>query len=256
LAVVHQNAAAIERIIAEVPRFEVIEKLDTSEAHAHSHPRSADVLIVGAPVHAATKPGLRVANEPSYAPLTILVSPTDMPAAALFESGLFDFILESALPDRMRQALSRADQWLARMAITRALRGTTESRRQAVNAVNDGDRTVALVTPRRVLLFRALEIDWAEATGGRVTVCANSRQYPVQETLAQFATRLPDSLFIRVRRSTIVNRRCIQSVASRGHGELRLSLKGGRQIDVGITYRDAIERLVARPTCVPRTRGA
>ena len=103
---------------------------------------------------------------------------------------------------------------------------------------------IALLTPRRVLFVTPAEIDWAQAATNGVTVCARARQYPVRESLADFAARLPHGQFIRLRRSLIVSLRCLKAVESRGHGELTVTLKGGRRIPVGPTYRGALEQLI------------
>jgi two-component system, LytTR family, response regulator len=248
LVIAHPNPGPIKRIIADLPRFEVIdESSSSSDGLARAQQHAADVLVLG--INNPHAPELDVANRNAspVLPLIIALSPADASAAALYDRGVFDFTVDGSLPERLRLALAHADQWLERIATSAALRAGVKSRHQPPNAATDRERYVALVTPRRALLFRPFEIDWAEASAGRVTVCAKSRQYPVQETLAQFAARLPDSLFVRLRRSTIVNLHCIQAVESRGHGELRVLLKGGRRIDVGTTYRDRIEHLVARP---------
>jgi DNA-binding LytR/AlgR family response regulator len=245
LLIAHPNPAPIRRIIAELPRFDVLDdSCSSTEGVARAQERAADVLVLRINNPGAPELDLVNRNASAALPLIIVLSATDSSAAALFDCGVFDFTVDGALPERLRRALLRADQWLERMAISAALHAGTTSRLRPPNAASERD--VALVTPRRALLFRAFEIEWAEASAGRVTVCAKSRQYPVQETLAQFAARLPDSLFVQVRRSSIVNLHCIQAVESRGHGELRVVLKGGRRIDVGTTYRDRIEHLVER----------
>ena len=248
LVIAHANPDPIRRIIADVPRFAVIdESFSRSGGHGGAPQCTADVLILDIDSAWERDADFPHRSATPVLPLTIVFSPTDASAAALYDRGVFDFIVEASSPHRLRRALVRADQWLEGMAIARATRGSVSSRLPAPNAASDREQDVAVRTPRRALLFRAFEIDWVEASAGRVTVCAKSHQYPVQETLAQFASRLPESLFVRVRRSSIVNRHCIQAVESRGHGELRLLLKGGRRIDVGTTYRDAIEHLIELP---------
>lgn len=167
------------------------------------------------------------------APVVIAVSQTDGSAEEWFARGVFDFLLEPVEEQRLHTALRRAHHYLEPLHALDALR--TLGQRQSL---------VALLTPRRVLFVTAAEIDWAQAATNGVTVCARARQYPVRESLADFAARLPPNDFVRLRRSLIVSLRCLKAVESRGHGELTVTLKGGRRIPVGPTYRHGVEQLI------------
>lgn len=181
--------------------------------------------------------GLYLYRDRAHPPLVIALSPSDGSADEWFARGVFDFLIEPLTEQRVRAALGRARQYLERAHIVDALR--TLARPASL---------IALLTPRRVLFVAAAEIDWAQAATNGVTVCARARQYPVRESLADFAARLPPNDFIRLRRSLIVSLRCLHAVESRGHGELTITLKGGRRIPVGPTYRRAVEQLIASPS--------
>jgi two-component system LytT family response regulator len=244
VGIAHPDPAPIAEIVAEFRQFEVVSATSRPAQVAQLANGSAtDVLVLGSTLSDTSD--LAIVKEPDSpeSPLVILVARSDRAAAALYEQRVFDFIIEPAAPNRIRRALSHAQRYLERTNIVAALHASAESLRY--RRLSNFERPVALVTPRRTLLLAPAEIDWVEAASSRITVCARSRQYPVQETLSQFVARLPAALFVRVRRSMVVNVRCIQSIESRGHGELRVTLQGGRHIAVGTTYRNFVDRLVS-----------
>lgn len=226
VAIVHPDPEPIIEVVRAVQGFapavisnEVVGRVDEPPAVWIAH---RDYLVDDA----------LLSRDTARAPVVIVVSHSDGSAEAWFARGVFDFLREPLEEERLRTALKRARQHLERAHALEALRMLASP------------PLVALLTPRRVLFVTAAEIDWAEAATNGVTICARARQYPVRESLADFAARLPSSEFIRLRRSLIVNLRCLKAVESRGHGELTITLKGGRRIPVGPTYRAAVEQLI------------
>src|SRR3954468_1645016 len=150
LLIAHPEPAPIRRIIADLPRFEVIDQsYSSTEGLARAQQRAADVFVLRIDSPSAPELDLVNRNASAVLPLIIGLSPTDASAAALFDHGVFDFAIDGALPERLRRALSRADQWLERMAISAARHADVTSLRQPPNAASKRERDVALVTPRR-----------------------------------------------------------------------------------------------------------
>jgi two-component system LytT family response regulator len=246
--VAHPKPSVIVRVVDQFPELELVaEATDGVEALRCLRDRRIDVLIAEANLVGVSGFGLIDALKRGTKPLTVITTSSDVSAAEAFDRGVFDDVVESAPAGRLQLALTRAREQLERTHVTAALRSYARAATNANAGTDDdldADRPIALVTPRRVVLVTADKIDWAEAANTRVIVCAKSKQYPVTETLADFERRLPRGRFIRVRCSVIVNVGCIQTIQSRGHGELAVMLNGGRRIDVGTTFRDDVEQLL------------
>jgi len=237
LAILHPDPEPILTVAREFREFSLV--LSGGKGGVPAPDEDPDVWIVHQEY---------VVNETSLfrrrarAPVVIAVAPSDGSAGEWFARGVLDFLVDPLERGRLRGALDRARHYLERAHALDALR-----------LLAPPPSLIALLTPRRVVFLAASEIDWAQAATNGLTVCARARQYPVRESLADFAARLPSGEFIRLRRSLIVSLRCLKAVESRGHGELTVTLKGGRRIAVGPTYRRAVERLIESGSAAVRS---
>jgi two-component system, LytTR family, response regulator len=243
IAVVHPEPSPIIRLIGKFPDLKLVAQATNGTEAIHLlRERETDVVVIGTALHGMSALALTDALAHVNKPLAIIVGSSDVSAAEAFDRGVFDVVVEAVPAARLELALARAKEHLERTHVTSALR----SYARAVASHSEEphpDRRIALITPRRVVLVEPHEIDWAEAAQARVIVCARSKQYPVQESLTEFERRLPRGRFIRIRRSVIVNISCIGAIQSRGHGELAVTLRGGRRVAVGATYREGVEQL-------------
>jgi hypothetical protein len=88
---------------------------------------------------------------------------------------------------------------------------------------------------------RIADIESIGAAGDYVEISANGRTYLNRQTLHSIESAYGESLFIRVHRSTLVNRHHVESVAPLGKGRYQLRLKSGAAVTSSRGYRDAIE---------------
>src|SRR4051812_9617684 len=81
LVIAHPNPEPIRRVIADLPRFEVIDdSCSGTEGLSRAQQREADVLVLGINSPGAPELDLVKRNESRALPLIIVLSPTDASA--------------------------------------------------------------------------------------------------------------------------------------------------------------------------------
>lgn len=86
------------------------------------------------------------------------------------------------------------------------------------------------------------EIDWIEASDYYAAVHAGGRRFLVRVSLSTFEAQLPDTLFMRVHRSAIVNLARIRSIQENAERGVSLLLRSGAEIPISRRNRPRIER--------------
>jgi DNA-binding LytR/AlgR family response regulator len=115
---------------------------------------------------------------------------------------------------------------------------------KAVNKVQENLKPVAplklennhlfVKVDQRLLSLNLAEILYIEALADYVTIHTEQGKYTVYSTMKGIESRLPETDFLRVHRSFIVNKKKIQSI------EDNLLTIGAKVIPVGVTYREKL----------------
>jgi len=93
----------------------------------------------------------------------------------------------------------------------------------------------------RVLFLRAEEIDWIEAAGVYVQVHTASRTWLHRISLGELEARLDPRQFLRIHRSTIVNRQKVREFYPHSHGDFLVVLQNGTELRLSRSYRQKVE---------------
>ena len=88
-------------------------------------------------------------------------------------------------------------------------------------------------------------IEWVDAAGDYMCVHAEGETHIMRTTMKDLMSRLPEPRFIRIHRSTLVNRDFISCAQSMQSGEYSLTLRGGAQLKVSRGYKAAIREIIA-----------
>ena len=95
--------------------------------------------------------------------------------------------------------------------------------------------------------FQFIKIDaiqWIDAAGDYMCVHAGGKTHIMRTTMKRLESTLNPDVFIRVHRSSIVNKNAILSAASHLNGEYVLTLEGGGSLKVSRSYRESIKSLL------------
>lgn len=188
-------------------------------------------------------------------PEIVFVTAFDHYAIEAFKVNAIDYILKPVEETRLREAVQRATAAVAaRDAEAEKARLLELVLSLEAPGSTSGPSTEDSVKPTEYLpikeqgeiRFIPLDvIEWIDAAGDYMCVHAEGETHIMRSTMKDLMDRLPAPQFIRIHRSTLVNRDFISSAQSQHSGEYSLTLQGGAQLKVSRGYRDAIRSIIA-----------
>lgn len=162
-------------------------------------------------------------------PRIIFCTAYDAFAVAAFDVEAVDYLLKPIEPTRLQRAVTRA----------------VAQRAAAVAVPEHGEWATEFWVPHRgeVLRLDVAQIERIEAERDYMRLHTGNRSYLLHATIAALERRLDPGQFIRLHRSTIVRRRCIQSLRRDPGGNWFAVLADGQQTAIGRTYLEAARAL-------------
>jgi two-component system LytT family response regulator len=191
--------------------------------------------------------GLEVAeavsgDDEERGPAIVFVSAYDEFAVRAFDLSAVDYLLKPVDRERFDRALARVE---GRLASGEAVARTD------VGALLQGMRPeqpyvhrFLVRSPRGYYFVRAEDVEWVEAEGNYAALHAGGRRHLVRQTMKTLESRLDPARFARVHRSAIVNATRVARAESLGHGEYRLQLASGAQVDTSRAYSARVRELL------------
>lgn len=166
----------------------------------------------------------------------VFVTAHDHFALKAFDVHAIDYLLKPVEPSRFRQSLKRIRGILATSEVNRIASRldalTAELRSQPAYRsrllIPEGDRSIFLEVSR---------IDWIEAAGNYVCIHSGNRTYMIRGSLESVAAKLDPAVFRRIGRSEIVNVGRIAEVRSWFHGDKKVILTTGKELNWSRRYR-------------------
>ena len=176
-------------------------------------------------------------------PAVVFVTDNDQHAIKAFEAGALDYIIKPATEKRLESALQRARK--------RALAEPATLVQQIKELVNgNGHRKASinrmpLKSGGRIVLIDVNQICWIESAGNYLRFHLQNESHLVRDTLTAFEARLDPEQFVRIHRSTIVNRQHVKELIPSDSGEYTVITDNGKKLTLSRSYRDRFERLTA-----------
>ncbi|MDJ0710626.1 MAG: LytTR family DNA-binding domain-containing protein [Woeseiaceae bacterium] len=180
------------------------------------------------------------------APYFVFVTAYDEYAIEAFELNAVDYIVKPISRARLSAAVGRAK-------LVKRKDSTVELTAQllALASHQDFTRTSRTTEPRLTLKKRDVvcsvrfdEIVWVEAANQYVRIHTGDDSFIMSESLGKFGTRIPDSRFVRVHRSAIVNGHHIDRVVRSGNGAYALHLSTGAELTLARSRASLLPRLL------------
>jgi two-component system, LytTR family, response regulator len=170
----------------------------------------------------------------------VFVTAFDRYALRAFEVHAIDYLLKPFSRERLRTALVRARDRLARRGrdsrVDALLAERREQRRYPARvAVRVGDR---------VLVVRWQDVDWIEAADNYVKLHVGTREYLLRETLAALEHQLDPERFARIHRSSIVQVDRVAEIHPASHGDADVVLRTGATLVLTRNWRERVLRLI------------
>lgn len=174
-------------------------------------------------------------------PAVIFVTAYDEYALRAFDVHAVDYVLKPFDEERLDTALTRAKRRLES-------EDASELRRRLKDLLADlggerpGPDRIRVRTGKRIRYVPVDEIRWLEATGNYVRLHLGDADHLIRSSLTDLVSRLEPRGFVRIHRSSAVNKGWVRELRPRPSGDADLTLKGGQELVVSRTYREAFER--------------
>jgi two-component system, LytTR family, response regulator len=165
-------------------------------------------------------------------PLVIFTTAFDQYALDAFGVQAVDYLLKPVDGVALKRAWLRAIQLLALPA------------EQGADAT-DGTDSLALKDGKEVNLIHFDKLLWIEAAGDYVVAHTGNARFIGRISLNELEANLPSQRFVRIHRSTIVQKRCIVRLRPHTNGEFFLELENGHRLKLSRGYRDRVAALMA-----------
>lgn len=147
----------------------------------------------------------------------------------VFRPGLFDFA--TILSEDLSYEVMTVWAMTAVCALLLPRVMQTRQREQA-----DGANEIRVPTRHGMERIALEEIEYVDAQGNYARLVTRRGRYLVRETMARLESRL-GSGFLRVHRSVIVRRDCIESVKAAANGGFHIQMGSGARLRSGRSYR-------------------
>ena len=174
---------------------------------------------------------------PERMPQVIFVTAYDKYAIEAFDLNAADYVLKPVDPERFQRALERArkrkpDELEERLRRVLEMVRPTRPERLVIRSAG------------KIQFVSVDEIDWVNAEDNYVRIHAAGKSYLMRETVTGLEERLDQSLFVRIRRSTIVRIDRIREVKPLLNGTFELLLEDGTRVVSARRFREAVEKLL------------
>lgn len=188
----------------------------------------------------------RCAGAEKPPPLVVFVTAYPQFAASAFDTGAIDFLAKPVRVPRLAVALDRIEQALAdRSARSRLIELSESITRLRAQVAPPVTQERIWVSHRGELL--GIEPDLLErvsAEGEYVRLHLPDRTYLHRSSIAALTAFLDEGRFIRIHRSHIVRRDCVEALVRRPAGGYRVKVRDGATLPVGRTFSGILRRLV------------
>lgn len=187
-------------------------------------------------------------------PMVIFCTAYESYAVDAFDLHAVDYLLKPVDPERLRRALDRAVQRymsgeggqnqkapLLGAIDEIARRASDPAGSAAAPQPEETEAKIAIKERDTTVLIDTGDIDWVDAAGDYMCVHVNNEAHILRSTLKALMTKLDDTKFKRIHRSTIVNLERIVKVTSLQKGEYILDLDCDVQLKVSRNFRHAIK---------------
>ncbi|MEO8061383.1 MAG: LytTR family DNA-binding domain-containing protein [Pseudomonadota bacterium] len=177
-------------------------------------------------------------------PPVIFITAHDKYAIQAFEVNAIDYLLKPVTRERFSQALCRVRERLSAQG--------TDNRHvvsllQQLSTQPKYLPRIALRAGGKISFVGVEDILYVQAAENYVQLHLKGSRHLLHVPIATLESSLDPSMFLRIRRSLIVNLRHIQELETGPHGEFIVLLHGGGRLQSSRSYHDKIKKWAANP---------
>lgn len=185
-------------------------------------------------------------------PHIIFVTAYDQYALKAFEIHAIDYILKPFTNQRFRDSLQRAKQMIYQeklqteqeklKLLSEELSGKNVQTESLIASIEEKQRLI--VKERGKIHFVPMaNIIWLEAYDYYVKIHVKDHFYLIRERLKKLEEKLPETTFLRIHKSSIINTNHILNIQSIESGEFSILMDNQLQLKVSRNYKEKIRHL-------------
>lgn len=232
--------AELRRLLAPLPQVECVgEAEDVPQARAAIARLHPDLVLLD--IQLPSGSGFEVLDDLAAAPAVVFTTAYDHYAVQAFAANALDYLLKPVAADRLAQAIERARQRLDNLPAALPADGDGDDRRRA--RLQPGER-VFLREGERCWFVAVEQISRIVVDGNYARVWFDGKHALLTRSLSALEARLPEQLFFRANRNTLVNLHRIRTVEPAVGEGYELDLDDGSTVEVSRRQaRELRERL-------------
>ncbi len=169
-------------------------------------------------------------------PHVVFVTAHDDFALKAFDVHAIDYLLKPVEPSRFSQSLKRIRR-IIEAPDTGRLASRLDELVQALRTDPTYVRRLLIQEGERSFFLEVSRIDWIEAARNYACIHAGDKTHILRSSLDSLSAKLDPAIFRRINRSEIVNVERIAEVRSWFHGDQKLILKSGAELNWSRRYR-------------------
>ena len=191
-------------------------------------------------------------------PQILFVTAYDQYALKAFEVHAIDYILKPFTNERFFEGLTRAKQLIKQQKLQEEQQKLKHIAQELIQRDNQGDQLLISsgteegeINQRLIIKekghIKFIPVDdviWLEAYDYYVKIHLTSRYFLVRESMKKLGDRLPSGKFIRVHKSSIVNKNCIREINKNKKGDYVVKLSNEIELKVSRSYKDSIKEMI------------
>jgi two-component system LytT family response regulator len=186
-------------------------------------------------------------------PEAIFVTAYENYARGAFDLHAVDYVMKPFSDSRFTTALERAKRRIADRSLAgpeEAMRtllsyvqGKGISSRDNPNGPSQGYSRLIVKADGQLHFLSQRDIRWVQAQGDYVKIHVKAHGLLVRMTMTKVAQLLDPSLFLRIRKSAIVNLAFVRRVKQTQGSHRGMELEDGTTIPIGASYREVVDEL-------------
>lgn len=187
--------AIIEQLCGNVPSLTVLEEFPNAiQAIKYLNQNEVDLIFLD--IHMPDFTGFDFIETLKNPPKIILTTSDANFAIQAFEYDcIVDYLVKPITPERFQKAIQKAE------SVKQLATSTDDSNKVETTSGND----LYVNIDRRLIKIDIPSIYLVEAKGDYIHVKTEDKNYTVHSTLKKIEEKLPDSLFLKIHRSYIIN---------------------------------------------------
>ena len=181
--------------------------------------------------------------DPAKIPWIIFVTAHDQYTLKAFEVHAIDYLLKPFTDERFNNAIDRAKELITQKKDRDQFLAVTEKNVAGESQVVNSNLEEKMIIKEngKVIFVPHTEVIWIEAFDYYVKVHSKGQFNTVRTSMKKLESGLPE-VFLRIHKSTIINKNHILSIQSQGN-ELTVSLSDGTERKVSRSYKNAVKSL-------------